>query len=798
MSSMPRSFYLRPIAALVLSLSSMMAQAAPINIDLPEQALAKSIKQLSTVSGLTISVDSVLVAGKTAPSVKGNFEPSEVILKLLANSGLSVKIDGNHATINQTEGATTLKEISVTGKKISDGSASDGYRVEAPRSLGPLGNAKLLDIPNSMGIVSAELIENVQATSVKEVLKYIPLAQFQEQQGPEILRPATRGMQGSNYQNTRQDGMTIFVTGANPIESLQQIEVFSGIPAALYGPSNPAGVFNFVSKRPTSEPLKQLNVGYDTSSIYTIHGDLSGKIDNSDVVSYRVNVLDADGTAYVSASQLHRQLASAAIDLRPTRDTTIEVDVSTYNLSEKGYPGWFTYSETTQLPNAPDPTRGGYGQSYAGVDMKNQSESIRLKHDFGSNWHLVIGELGQNVDRNINTPVNNLTNNAGSYTSSFANGFAPHFGIESNIAYLNGVFKTGEISHDLTLGTTGFRANSYSAIYKPSAASVLLGSASILNPQIFSEPKAGTPDVSNQYRSSVATQQGINVSDMITLSKEWSVKMSLSDDWMATQNYAYAASTGAVPSTRYSANGLSPMPSLIYKPRENVTTYLTYASSLQQGDIATSGTNINQGMAPYRSKQIEAGIKVALSQLDLSLALFQLERPYAPTVSATSVQTDSGLQVNKGMEATAVGKITDHLVITGGITLLDPIMENTGNPLTLYKQYVGMPKIKSNFLFEYQLPSAPALVVTFDWQFTAKRPEDDANLYWSPSYNVIDLGARYKVGKETTLRLAVNNLTNEHYWSTIGPSTITGANTGNMTAHLGAPLTVAASMSVNF
>jgi iron complex outermembrane receptor protein len=693
---------------------------------------------------------------------------------------------------------TTLKEVLVTADKLEEGSAAAGYLVDAPSSLGPLGKAKLVDIPNSMSILPAALIENVQATSVKEALKYVPLAQFQEQQGPQVLRPATRGMQGSNYQNTRLDGMTIFVTGANPIESLQQIEVFSGVPAALYGPSNPAGVFNFVSKRPTNQPLKQLNIGYDSSSIYTVHGDVSGKIGESDVVGYRLNLLDAGGSGYVSGSQLERQLASLAVDVHPTRDTTVELDLSSYHLSQKGYPGWFTYSQTTKLPDAPDPTKAGYGQSYAGVDLKNKTESIRLKHDFESNWHLVIGGLSQNVDRNINTPVNNLTNNTGSYTSSLANGFAPRFQITSNIAYLNGGFNTGEISHDLTLGTTGFKANSYAAIYKPTAASVLLGSANISNPLVFSEPTAGLPDVSNQYKSSEATQQGINVSDLIAFSKEWSVKMSLSQDRMKTQNYTYASSTGAVPSTNYSANGLSSMPSLIYKPLENVTTYLTYSNSLQQGDIATSGVNVNQGMAPYRSKQIEVGTKIALSQLNLSLALFQLERPFAPTVSATSTQIESGQQVNKGLEATATGKLTDRVVVTGGITLLDPIMKNTGNALSEGKQYVGMPKVKSNLLFEYQVPSIPALVATFDWQYTARRPADDANLYWAPSYNVFDLGARYAMGKATTFRLAVNNLTNVHYWSTIGPSTITGANTGSMTAHLGAPRTVAASVAVNF
>ena len=691
--------------------------------------------------------------------------------------------------------------VVVTGSLLkpgNEGSAEQAYRVPSVYSRGPLGSAKLQDIPNSMMLLPEALIENTQATSVKEALKYIPLAQFQEQQGSEVLRPATRGMQGSNYQNTRLDGMTIFVTGANALEQLQQIEVFSGLPAAVYGPANPAGTFNFVSKRPTSEPLRRVNVGYDSSSIFTGHADLGGKLGDSDVVGYRLNLLDANGTAFVANSELDRKLASLAVDVHPSRDTTFEFNLSSYDLTQLGYPGWFTYSQAITLPNAPDPKKVGYGQSYAGVDMRNQSASIRLLQDLGSGWRLVLGGLSQGVDRNINTPVNVITNSNGAYTSSLANGFAPHFGTTSNIAYLNGAFKTGEISHDLTLGTTGFRAITKSALNTPTAANVLLGTASIANPVVFAQPAAGFPDVADQYRSSIASQQGINISDTITFSKEWSVKLALSQDWMKTASFG---KTGAQTSY-YTANGLSPMPSLIYKPRENVTTYLTYASSLQQGDIATTGLNTNQGMPPYRSKQWEAGLKVALSKLDLTLAVFQLERPFAPLASSGSVaQTESGLQVNKGIEATAVGEISEHLVVYGGITLLNPIMQTTGNSLTNNTQYVGMPKVKSNLLFEYHVPATPGFVVSFDWQYTAKRPGDDTNMFWTPSYNVVDLGARYLTriqGKDTTLRLALNNLSDTHYWSTIGPSTITGANSGSMTAHLGAPRILAVSASIDF
>ena len=671
------------------------------------------------------------------------------------------------------------------------------YRVETFNAPGPLGAEKLADIPHSVMVVPARLLENVQARSVKEALKYVPLAQFQEQQGSEVLRPATRGMQGSNYQNTRQDGMTIFVTGANPLESLEQIEVLSGLPAAIYGPANPAGMFNFVTKRPTAEPLAELDLGYSSASIFTGHADLGGKVDAAGILSYRLNLVDSRGTSYVSGSDLDRKLASLAVDVHPWSETVLTFNLTSNHLVQKGYPGWFTYGQAIKLPAAPDPTRVGYGQTYAGVDLKNQSLSGRLLQNLGPDWVLVVGALNQGVDRNINAPVNNLTNNSGSYTSSLANGFAPRFAITSDIAYLNGTFRTGAVGHDLTLGTTGFRAVTRAVLNTPTAASVLLGTTTLANPKAFPEPAAGLPDVLHQYDSSVAKQQGINLSDTMALTSQWSVKLAVSQDWMETRNFA---KTG-LQTTTYNKNGLSPMPSLIFKPRENLTTYVTWASSLQQGDIATSGSNLNTALAPYRSKQIEVGAKAALTGLDATVAVFRLTRPFAHLDTSDNVFKVAGEQLNKGLEATLTGQLSEQLTVFSGVTLLNSTLESTGVAATNGKQYVGIPKIKSNILLEYAMPKAPGVVCSLDWQFTGRRPANDSNSTWAPSTSVVDLGTRYTtrvLGKDSTLRLAVNNVADLHYWSTIGPSNIIGSNTSNMTAHLGAPRTVAASVAVRF
>src|SRR5579859_2419693 len=267
-----------------------------------------------------------------------------------------------------------LPQFTVVGNKATE----DNYRVESVDSLGPLGSMKLIDTPYSVGILSSELLQNSQATNFKDVSKYLPLVAYQEQQGADILRPQTRGIQGGNFQNSLMDGMAFFITVANAIEQFQQIEVVNGAAAPLYGPANPSGMFNFVSKRPTAEDLREVTVSYASDSIGTAHVDLGGKIDNNGVVSYRFNGLFGEGDAWVDRSHAKRVLGSLAMDVRPLEDTVIETNYSYYHLVDTGYPGWFSYGEKIILPPAPDPENVGYGHQYAGQQLDDEWRQIHL------------------------------------------------------------------------------------------------------------------------------------------------------------------------------------------------------------------------------------------------------------------------------------------------------------------------------------------------------------------------------------------------------------------------------------
>jgi len=687
---------------------------------------------------------------------------------------------------------TTTPGLVVTGQRPED------YRVAALDSLGPLGTTPLLDTPYMVSVLPAEIIQNSQAINFKDVSKYLPLVAYQEQQGPDVLRPQTRGMQGGNFQNTKIDGMTMFVTVPSAMEEFQQIEVVNGVPASLYGAANPSGMFNFVSKRSTDEPLREVGVTYTSDSIGTVRADLGGRLGQRGVLGYRLNALYGEGDGYVDTSHQRRVLGDLGLDIRAWTGGVLELNYADYSLKNKGFPGWFTYGQSITLPKAPDPERPGYGQDYAGVDLHNQVGTLRLKQELKSNWHLVAGVLHQDGTRDMNTPVNNLTSNTGAYTSSFANGFAPRFVITSDSVYLNGMFVTGAVEHDLTIGTSGYDAHTYSVRVPATPASVRLGTANIAAPVLFPEPPGGPPDTDANFESSSNYQQGLNVSDTIRFNDRWSTRLGVSQDSFHTDNFNV---TGAEIS-KYSESGLSPAGSVIFKPAATMSTYLTYASSLQAGDLAP-GTAANAGssLPPYRSEQYELGYKASFGKIDFTAAVFRLERPFATIDPADQTFKITGQQVNRGLELSSVGALTESLTMYGGITFLDAKLEDTPVPSTDDKRYVGAAKVKGNTLFEYRIPGLPRFVTTFNYQFSSRRPANDTNTQYAPGYNLFDIGARFTsmiARSPVTWRLAVNNVTNEHYWSTIAPSNLTGANTGSLIAHLGSPRTVLATMSVGF
>jgi iron complex outermembrane receptor protein len=441
-----------------------------------------------------------------------------------------------------------------------------------------------------------------------------------------------------------------------------------------------------------------------------------------------------------------------------------------------------------------DPTRVGYGQPGAGTNLITDTGLIKLKHDINNDWNFEVGGLYQDAVRNLFGITNMLTDNAGNYTVTKNFTAVPHFTIASNTASLNGRFDLFGMRNEVTIGTNGFVNGQYN--YRNSIATVL-GTSNLANPAIL--PPQPIPNNGGEFKSAELSQQTIITGDTLHFNDQLALQGVLSTSFLSSKSYAV---TGATTSTDRENGLLSPTVSLIYKPIPKLTTYATYANSVEQGEQAPAGTaNVNQVLAPYRDTQYEAGAKYAVTDsLLLTIAGFQMTRPLAIMNATTNVFEVVGTQRNTGIELFAQGAITPELSIFGGATWIDARLEGSGNPATNGKLVVGVPSLKSDIAIDFHPAFGRGLALTGAVHYESVRAATNTNNSFAPSFGTLDLGMRYSVTyqkRAATFRFQVLNVTNTRYYSSIADGNIVGSPGAN-TAYLGTPRVYMASLEVDF
>jgi iron complex outermembrane receptor protein len=665
-------------------------------------------------------------------------------------------------------------------------------------SMGPLGDIAELDTPYSVNTIPGSVIESQHITTLADLVKYIPSAQFEQRFGLNVGRLQTRGFQSSVFQNVLVNGMYLSSTTQFPLQEYDRVDVTNGLTSGLYGPANPSGTFDFILKRPTETRTETVGSDYDDMGVRTFRGDFGGTIGPKKIFGYRVNLLEGNGTSWVDKSRVRQDMESGDFDLHLAKHTVLELNYAHSQYFQTGFPGSFSYATKIKLPKAPDPTRPGLGQPFAGFEVSETLFIAQLKHEISRNFRVLAGVGSQTAPREMLTVGNTITSNAGAYTAKISPTFNKGT-VRSATLYFNGEEKTGKIEHRLVLGARAYSSLNYGALTSGTAGSITLATgATIYNPSVATNVPKITKH-SGSYKSGIQGQETLIMGDSATLGR-WTAAFTGSQNWMFARTYTTAGVLAATNSTYYQT-AFTPSTSLAYKPAPNMTSYFAYSTSVVAGDSTGTSTtttvNPNTYLSPITTTQYEAGYKVQLSQLELTTALFHIDRPYAYAAATNQAYKVQGDQVNRGLELTAKGKATRDLNLFGGLTWLDPRMRNTVNAAAEGKQYPGAPRVQLNMLGEYQLSPIHALremAVNMNYHYMGHRAANEANSYWIDGYSAIDFGTHYShkfEGTVVTGRFGVANVTNKAYWASIMPGSQTGATTttSSDTANLGAPRT---------
>ncbi|NVZ91622.1 TonB-dependent siderophore receptor [Pseudomonas yamanorum] len=294
---------------------------------------------------------------------------------------------------------------------------------------------------------------------------------------------------------------------------------------------------------------------------------------------------------------------------------------------------------------------------------------------------------------------------------------------------------------------------------------------------------------------SVIDNTGIYLGDTITLNEQWQVLGSLRyDNWQAKttqRGQASIDSTDGAVSGRVGA---------VYKPLPNGSIYVSYSEAAQPSALGASTNNQIYGAAstsnytPAKSKTYEIGTKwdIAHDLLNVTAAIFRTELDnsweYQDGESAP-VRALPAKRVD-GVELGLQGNITPRWTVYSGFSALKSTQTKGANK---GEEAKNVPDLTANLWTTYAVTDD--LSLSYGAQYVGRRRYSDnkyvgglnnnssyatgpSGVYAiytrdhekAPGYWLNNVAAQYKVSKQTTVNLNLNNVFNKFYYSQIGAS----------------------------
>jgi iron complex outermembrane recepter protein len=676
---------------------------------------------------------------------------------------LSRQIFAAEPTQPQTE-VEELPAVQVSADQTTEeGAAQTGYRNKTT-TLGPLGKTTLQDIPYSVNVTSSELFSNRGAHTVSDALKTNPtVTTLMESSAYSTLsRVMIRGFTAADQGDLR-DGLVDRSFTFVPLENVERIEVFNGLSSFLYGFSAMGGTLNYVSKAPLSERMASIATGTYGGGINYLHADAGGPISANGCWTYRGNAYTEDGDTYIDGGTQKRSLLSMAANCRISADTTFHTDIWHQELEMRGIQTYINVNPSggIRVPSASEFNASTqYGQDWTynksnktllgfGLDSRlSDGLTLRTAYRYGDMW------------RAYEYVSATLSDNSGNYTEKAYGTTGQKERTQSAYTLMDATFPTGPVEHKVTYGFTGTEY-----LYtRGDDVSRTLGSSNIDSPTSYSEPSLSIGPTNVWYQQYYTS---LVLGDQIKLSDKWSALAGLNRSEIRQKRWGTGSSL-ATPN--YAQEKSSPSYALMYKPTPTVTTYVSYMEGLANGGTAPStASNANEILPASVSSQYEAGTKASIGSVDLTAAVFRINKINEYTDPTDNVYKQDGREIHKGLEFTASGKILGRLTAVGGFTVLNAKVTQARNNTAIEgKSPANIPRQQVRLYLEYATATIPGLTVNSGASYSARRPVDATNTDYMAGSTIYDIGARYQTqvySRRLTFNLNINNLFNTAYWS---------------------------------
>lgn len=644
------------------------------------------------------------------------------------------------------------------------------YEVEGRERLltSPKFPQPLRDVPLTLDVIPSALIEDQGASSLRDVLRNTPGITFQAGEGGSAPGDNLfiRGF------NARTD---IFVDGVRNIGdyardsfNFEQVEVAKGPASAFTGRGSTGGSVNIVTKSPLTSPFVRLNAEVGTADHLRGTLDVNQPLDPEADQAVRFNAMWTEsGVAGRDEVENSRWGIAPAYAFGVGENTRVTLKYQ--RLEMDNLPDYGLWRDATTDPNYD--WSDFYGLTRRDYE-KIQSDLLsgEVVHDIGEHYSL----------RNF-TRYGRTTRNA-AVTSPRLDRSDPTLASRSDL-------KTQDRENEILSNQTDVSAILGEADLRHNIVAGLELSAENYKDwdreQIGESPTTDlyNPTPNEPWNGEIVRTGAMSDAEATTVALYGFDTLEIGEHWQLTGGVRWERfdaevesrdEDGARETLSRTDEMLSYRMAAVYKPVENLSLYAGVGNSfnpsaegLTLSEESWRGPSVsnNPNLEPEENRSYEIGTKWDLNESHLSFtaAIFRTEKLNARELNANDEPVLTGHQTVDGIEVGLSGFLTDRWYVYGGYAYMESEAESGTTEDTTDIAYVPA----QSFNFWTTLAVSDRITIGAGAQYTGdyfyRNTSDESTIPEGVSYWLLDAMVTYEVNSNFSLRLNIDNLTDERY-----------------------------------
>lgn len=822
------------IAASTLAYASDNVLQQTLDINLPQQRLARSVTDLAEQAGLIVLLKPGQFQQQDAQPVHGSLTLNDALDSLLKNSGYRYEVQSGNTLVLVKSARAVNQASSDTEKLVVYGTNLSRYEFdEAHSATGFI--ADVDELPRTVQVLPEQLVLDQNASDLTDVLINAAGVTRAHGFGGAETQVNIRGFTNSHM---FVDGNPVSNSFNIDIANVESAEVILGPASILHGQVSPGGLVNIITKKPQADSAHAVQMEADNQGKRKLFVDSTGAL--TDTLQYRIVVSGEDSESFREVTTTEGSFPSTS------RSLTVAPSVS-YTPDEKNtYTLRFTHAEQTlpidrgtvaiadangDISIADIPRSRRLGSQFDERDSTEDMLQLDWDHEFSNGWvnRFKAGYYEKNFEDYQSRPVFGLNTAPANFfqilgfrnsTSVQSNGLLARIA-DSNLDVsesdffisdsLTGDYRVGDIDNTLYLGANYYQRNIDDTDgFALTDISSLLGVPNLYAPAIdvVNIDEVTRSGYTKRAQTAVSSSEdkhqefGFSVQNLSYLTPDLNLLAGLRYDRFEVESdgtvFYQGLSNGtylkqATPTTisvDSSNHNVSGQLGLIYRLTDEVSLYSSYAESFLPNypDLTAGVVSGDSTMDPEEASQFEVGAKASLmdDKLRVTLSLYDLKRKNVLTYDNLQARLN-GEEETRGADLSATMQFIPGLNVLASYSYMDSkiiddnddSLDNEGN------RPFSIPKNKARIWgsYEFQGGNLAGLGLGLGAEYVDERFGNDDNTFSLPGYTIVDAASWYYIplnaGTKLRLQAGVKNLTNKHYFPANGSGNTYRINVGD-------------------